>query len=121
MIPAEDPMRPIPSSTAFLPLPALALWLALALFAAPAQAAIAAPDESGSKPAASDSPKASVPNAQQVSGLAKAVEANENKASQSIDGLLNKAPVQPGANLPPPGSPPRGGRKTIYGDIIIHK
>ncbi|MHC1700472.1 MAG: hypothetical protein AB9900_05755 [Humidesulfovibrio sp.] len=97
---------------------AVLLYAGLALAAAPPPALEGADIEAAAALGGARNPASS---AQQVSDLARQVEARENQASQSIEGMLNKAPGQSGSNLPPPGSPPRGGRKVIYGDIIIHK
>lgn len=71
-------------------------------------------------------PAAQAAEAAQVQGLARAAEARENAASKSIEDMLKKAGTPQGQQVQPvPGvgavPPQPGGRKTIYGDIIIHK
>ncbi len=94
--------------------PILALGALLSL-SAPALAVVNAPVEGEGK--------AAQPDAAQVQSLAKAAEKRESEASREIDEMLKKAAtaMETPAASPPPGSPPRGARKTIYGDIIIHK
>ncbi len=70
------------------------------------------------------------PTAGQIKDAAKGAEARENAASKSIEEMVSKAagPAQPGQSgqrLEPVSGGSRssgsGGRKAIYGDIIIHK
>lgn len=67
--------------------------------------------------------KAGLDPAKVAEARAKAAEKRESEASREIDEMLRKAAtaMETPAASPPPGSPPRGARKVIYGDIIIHK
>lgn len=100
------------------PVLALLCLCGLALFSAPALAALTEPEQ----PAANGSaPVAGRSNLDVKAALdaAKAAEARENAASRSIEDMLNKA--QAPAPAASPAAQPRRGGKVIYGDIIIHK
>lgn len=101
----------------------LVLVAALAL-ASPASAVVNNPDGTLNKDGqGAEEAAGQAPPAGQLKDAAKAAEKRENEASKSIEEMLRKAaaPTETPASSPPTGSPPRGGRKTIYGDIIIHK
>lgn len=104
------------------------LVLALVLFA-PAGALAAAPPAREVHDPEPLSASGGPPTAGQIKDAAKGAEARENAASKSIEEMTAKvaSPAQPGQTGQPlqPVSGSRsssvGGRKAIYGDIIIHK
>lgn len=113
MIPAETPMRRILMSSAFFPLPALALLLALVFCATPSLAAIAAPDESDAKAKATPS----LNPITAVNAMNQSIRASEQQTKAAMDSMTKAESKTPKAA---PAAKPGGG-KVIYGDIIIHK